>query len=173
MRAQRRGRVPAPGRGQRPRLGDSRCPLAPKPSGRPRGARPGAPAGMSRRKQRKPQQLISDCDGSTASENGDTGDEAAPSCPTELAAHRDTCHPNQPPPSSSSSSANGQDSAGSSSSSSSSSSSEPRPDSPPGMETETAPLASNPLAPDPPPPPPPPPLAPPAAPPTLGTSTSP
>ncbi|XP_043351541.1 sal-like protein 2 isoform X1 [Dermochelys coriacea] len=98
---------------------------------------------------------------------GDTGDEAAPSCPTELAAHQDTCHPDQPPPSSSSS-ANGQDSAGSSSSSSSSSSSEPRPDSPPGMETETAPLASNPLAPDPPPPPPPPPLAPPAAPPPSG-----
>uniref|UniRef100_A0A8C0GV87 Sal-like protein 2 n=1 Tax=Chelonoidis abingdonii TaxID=106734 RepID=A0A8C0GV87_CHEAB len=62
------------------------------------------------------------------------------SCPTELAAHRDTCHPNQPLPSSSSS-ANGQDSAGSSSSSSSSSS-EPRPDSPPSMETETGPLVS-------------------------------
>ncbi|XP_032641915.1 sal-like protein 2 [Chelonoidis abingdonii] len=121
---------------------------------------------MSRRKQRKPQQLISDCDGSTGSENGDTSDEAPPSCPTELAAHRDTCHPNQPLPSSSSS-ANGQDSAGSSSSSSSSSS-EPRPDSPPSMETETGPLASNPLAPEPLPPPPPPPLALPAAPPHSG-----
>ncbi|XP_067414516.1 sal-like protein 2 isoform X2 [Emydura macquarii macquarii] len=86
-----------------------------------------------------------------AEPGGDTGDEAAPS----------SCHPDQPPPSSSSS-ANGQDSAGSSSSSSSSS--EPRLDSPPGMETETAPPASNPLAPEPPPPPPPPPLAPPAAP---------
>ncbi|XP_053901304.1 sal-like protein 2 isoform X2 [Malaclemys terrapin pileata] len=97
---------------------------------------------------------------------GDTSDEAALSCPTELAAHRDTCHPNQPHPSSSSSSANGQDSAGSSSSSSSSS--EPRPDSPPGMEIEMAPPASNPLAPEPPPPPPPLPLAPPAAPPHSG-----
>ncbi|XP_075768056.1 sal-like protein 2 isoform X1 [Pelodiscus sinensis] len=114
---------------------------------------------MSRRKQRKPQHLVSDCDGSTGSENGDTGDEAAPSCPTELATHRDACPPSQPPPASSSSSANGQDSTGPSSSSSSSSS-EPRPDSPPGMETETTPPASNPAAPEPPPPPPPPPATP-------------
>ncbi|XP_043841186.1 sal-like protein 2 isoform X1 [Dromiciops gliroides] len=56
---------------------------------------------MSRRKQRKPQQLISDCDGSTASENGDTGDEDQPQVctkccaqftdPAEFLTHQNTC----------------------------------------------------------------------------------
>uniref|UniRef100_A0A6I8P3Y8 Sal-like protein 2 n=1 Tax=Ornithorhynchus anatinus TaxID=9258 RepID=A0A6I8P3Y8_ORNAN len=63
---------------------------------------------MSRRKQRKPQQLISDGDGSTTSENGDTGDEDPPQVcvkccaqfgdPTELQAHRDGCGPEAPGP---------------------------------------------------------------------------
>ncbi|KAM3940039.1 sal-like protein 2 [Leptodactylus fuscus] len=54
---------------------------------------------MSRRKQRKPQQLISDCDNSTSSENGDTGEEVqvCRRCcaqfdePSEFARHRECC----------------------------------------------------------------------------------
>ncbi|XP_073527228.1 sal-like protein 2 isoform X3 [Phyllobates terribilis] len=54
---------------------------------------------MSRRKQRKPQQLISDCDNSTSSENGDTGEEVqvCRKCcaqfdePSEFAKHRECC----------------------------------------------------------------------------------
>ncbi|KAI5947267.1 Sal-like protein 2 [Manis javanica] len=36
---------------------------------------------MSRRKQRKPQQLISDCEGPSASENGDASEEDHPQIP--------------------------------------------------------------------------------------------
>ncbi|XP_075685066.1 sal-like protein 2 isoform X2 [Rhinoderma darwinii] len=54
---------------------------------------------MSRRKQRKPQQLISDCDNSTSSENGDTGEEVqvCRKCcaqfdePSEFARHMECC----------------------------------------------------------------------------------
>ncbi|KAM4053655.1 sal-like protein 2 isoform 2-T2 [Anomaloglossus baeobatrachus] len=54
---------------------------------------------MSRRKQRKPQQLISDCDNSTSSENGDTCEEVqvCRKCcaqfdePSEFAKHRECC----------------------------------------------------------------------------------
>ncbi|XP_066460034.1 sal-like protein 2 isoform X2 [Eleutherodactylus coqui] len=54
---------------------------------------------MSRRKQRKPQQLISDCDNSTSSENGDTGEEVqvCRKCcaqfdePSEFTRHRECC----------------------------------------------------------------------------------
>ncbi|XP_073431578.1 sal-like protein 2 isoform X2 [Dendrobates tinctorius] len=57
---------------------------------------------MSRRKQRKPQQLISDCDNSTSSENGDTGEEVqvCRKCcaqfdePSEFAKHRECCQLN-------------------------------------------------------------------------------
>nr|QKE59394.1 spalt-like transcription factor 2 [Alligator sinensis] len=129
------GVSPAPAPGRPATAAATAAPQAP--------ARGGPGRGMSRRKQRKPQQLISDCDGSTASDNGDTGDEAAPS----------SSGPAEPPPA--------PDSA-SSSSSSSSSTSEPRPESPPGMETEPpAPAAPEPPAP----PPPPPAAAPPPAPP--------
>ncbi|XP_038596984.1 sal-like protein 2 [Tachyglossus aculeatus] len=116
---------------------------------------------MSRRKQRKPQQLISDGDGSTTSENGDTGDEAPPQVcakccaqfgdPAEFQAHRDGCDPEAPvmavlgaqerPTSSTAqgTAAAASSSSASSSASSSSSSSEARPegrDSPRVMETE-------------------------------------
>ncbi|KAG8455519.1 hypothetical protein GDO86_001638 [Hymenochirus boettgeri] len=56
---------------------------------------------MSRRKQRKPQQLISDCDNSTSSENGDTASEEVQVCrkccaqfdePFEFARHKECCH---------------------------------------------------------------------------------
>ncbi|KAM4706698.1 sal-like protein 2 isoform 2-T2 [Discoglossus pictus] len=55
---------------------------------------------MSRRKQRKPQQLISDCDNSTSSENGDTAGEEVQVCrkccaqfdePSEFARHKECC----------------------------------------------------------------------------------
>ncbi|XP_063310916.1 sal-like protein 2 isoform X1 [Pelobates fuscus] len=55
---------------------------------------------MSRRKQRKPQQLISDCDNSTSSENGDTAGEDAQVClkccaqfdePSDFARHKESC----------------------------------------------------------------------------------
>ncbi|XP_040272760.1 sal-like protein 2 [Bufo bufo] len=57
---------------------------------------------MSRRKQRKPQQLISDCDNSTSSENGDTGEEVqvCRKCcaqfdePSEFARHKECCQLN-------------------------------------------------------------------------------
>ncbi|KAJ6652361.1 hypothetical protein lerEdw1_011591 [Lerista edwardsae] len=132
---------------------------------------------MSRRKQRNPQQLISDCEGSTASENGDTGDEAlplsCPSCrasfknPSELSAHLDSCCPERPGCSSTAPTASttaGQDPSGGGSSSSSSSSStlEVRPESPPSMDVEGGPLPSEPAS-HPPPPLPPPPLPPPSA----------
>ncbi|KAE8633749.1 hypothetical protein XENTR_v10002078 [Xenopus tropicalis] len=55
---------------------------------------------MSRRKQRKPQQLISDCDNSTSSENGDTAGEEVQVCrkccaqfdePSDFARHKEYC----------------------------------------------------------------------------------
>ncbi|XP_072271288.1 sal-like protein 2 isoform X2 [Pyxicephalus adspersus] len=55
---------------------------------------------MSRRKQRKPQQLISDCDNSTSSENGDTAGEEVQVCqkccaqfdePSDFARHKECC----------------------------------------------------------------------------------
>ncbi|NP_001129646.1 spalt-like transcription factor 2 L homeolog [Xenopus laevis] len=55
---------------------------------------------MSRRKQRKPQQLISDCDNSTSSENGDTAGEEVQVCrkccaqfdePSDFARHKEHC----------------------------------------------------------------------------------
>ncbi|KAM8960623.1 sal-like protein 2 [Pelodytes ibericus] len=55
---------------------------------------------MSRRKQRKPQQLISDCDNSTSSENGDTAGEDVQVClkccaqfddPSDFARHKQCC----------------------------------------------------------------------------------
>ncbi|KAM4809767.1 sal-like protein 2 [Rhinophrynus dorsalis] len=55
---------------------------------------------MSRRKQRKPQQLISDCDNSTSSENGDTAGEEVQVCrkccaqfdePSDFAKHKECC----------------------------------------------------------------------------------
>ncbi|XP_053324452.1 sal-like protein 2 isoform X2 [Spea bombifrons] len=55
---------------------------------------------MSRRKQRKPQQLISDCDNSTSSENGDTAGEDIQVCrkccaqfdePSDFARHKQCC----------------------------------------------------------------------------------
>ncbi|KAM9330029.1 sal-like protein 2 [Gastrophryne carolinensis] len=55
---------------------------------------------MSRRKQRKPQQLISDCDNSTSSENGDTAGEDVQVCekccaqfdePSDFAQHKKCC----------------------------------------------------------------------------------
>ncbi|XP_053556551.1 sal-like protein 2 [Bombina bombina] len=58
---------------------------------------------MSRRKQRKPQQLISDCDNSTSSENGDTASEEVQICrkccaqfdePSDFARHKESCHLN-------------------------------------------------------------------------------
>nr|XP_056720060.1 sal-like protein 2 [Euleptes europaea] len=130
---------------------------------------------MSRRKQRNPQQLISDCEGSTASENGDTGDESGPlSCPScrasfkdplELSAHVESCCPEQPACSSAGTAAGGGHETASSSSSSSSSSAEARPESPPSMDVECRPLSAEPgqePAPPPPLPPPPPPPPPPS-----------
>ncbi|XP_018099431.1 sal-like protein 2 isoform X2 [Xenopus laevis] len=55
---------------------------------------------MSRRKQRKPQQLISDCENSTSSENGDTAGEEVQVCrkccaqfdePSDFARHKEHC----------------------------------------------------------------------------------
>ncbi|XP_073487611.1 sal-like protein 2 isoform X2 [Aquarana catesbeiana] len=55
---------------------------------------------MSRRKQRKPQQLISDCDNSTSSENGDTAGEEVQVCqkccaqfdePSDFTRHKECC----------------------------------------------------------------------------------
>ncbi|XP_075068121.1 sal-like protein 2 isoform X2 [Mixophyes fleayi] len=55
---------------------------------------------MSRRKQRKPQQLISDCDNSTSSENGDTAGEDVQVCrkccaqfdePSDFTRHKECC----------------------------------------------------------------------------------
>uniref|UniRef100_A0A8C5M5B6 C2H2-type domain-containing protein n=1 Tax=Leptobrachium leishanense TaxID=445787 RepID=A0A8C5M5B6_9ANUR len=55
---------------------------------------------MSRRKQKKPQQLISDCDNSTSSENGDTAGEDVQVCvkccaqfdePSDFARHKECC----------------------------------------------------------------------------------
>ncbi|XP_069094361.1 sal-like protein 2 isoform X1 [Pleurodeles waltl] len=60
---------------------------------------------MSRRKQRKPQQVISDCETSTGSENGDTADEELQVCTKccaqfedqeDLVQHRDRCPVNDP-----------------------------------------------------------------------------
>ncbi|XP_053121149.1 sal-like protein 2 [Hemicordylus capensis] len=139
------------------------------------GPLPSPPAGMSRRKQRNPQQLISDCEGSTASENGDTGDESVllscPSCrasfkdPSELSTHVDSCSPEQPtcssatPATAAAATTAGQDH---SSTSSSSSSVEVHPESPPSMDVEPGPPPTA-AAPHPPPPPPLPPLPPPTA----------
>nr|XP_060636044.1 sal-like protein 2 [Anolis sagrei ordinatus] len=130
---------------------------------------------MSRRKQRNPQQLISDCEGSTASENGDTGDESNPlscsSChitfkdPSKIAAHVESSCMEQPTCSSitSTGTAGGQDHAVVSSSSSSSSV-EIRPESPPSMDVESGSLLTDPTQdPGPPRPPPPPPSLPPTS----------
>ncbi|KAB0395954.1 hypothetical protein E2I00_003590 [Balaenoptera physalus] len=61
---------------------------------------------MSRRKQRKPQQLISDCEGPSASENGDASEEDHPQVcakccaqftdPAEFLAHQNACSPDPP-----------------------------------------------------------------------------
>ncbi|XP_016021119.1 sal-like protein 2 isoform X3 [Rousettus aegyptiacus] len=61
---------------------------------------------MSRRKQRKPQQLISDCEGPSASENGDASEEDHPQVcakccaqftdPTEFLAHQNACSTDPP-----------------------------------------------------------------------------
>uniref|UniRef100_A0A2I3H054 Spalt like transcription factor 2 n=1 Tax=Nomascus leucogenys TaxID=61853 RepID=A0A2I3H054_NOMLE len=61
---------------------------------------------MSRRKQRKPQQLISDCEGPGASENGDASEEDHPQVcakccaqftdPTEFLAHQNACSTDPP-----------------------------------------------------------------------------
>ncbi|EPY76519.1 sal-like protein [Camelus ferus] len=61
---------------------------------------------MSRRKQRKPQQLISDCEGPSASENGDASEEDHPQVcakccaqftdPTEFFAHQNACSTEPP-----------------------------------------------------------------------------
>ncbi|XP_020954946.1 sal-like protein 2 isoform X1 [Sus scrofa] len=61
---------------------------------------------MSRRKQRKPQQLISDCEGPSASENGDASEEDHPQVcakccaqftdPTEFVAHQNACSTDPP-----------------------------------------------------------------------------
>nr|XP_027778139.1 sal-like protein 2 isoform X1 [Marmota flaviventris] len=61
---------------------------------------------MSRRKQRKPQQLISDCEGPSASENGDASEEDHPQVcakccaqftdPTEFLAHQNACSTEPP-----------------------------------------------------------------------------
>ncbi|XP_070360125.1 sal-like protein 2 isoform X4 [Equus asinus] len=61
---------------------------------------------MSRRKQRKPQQLISDCEGPSASENGDASEEDHPQVcakccaqftdPTEFLAHQNACSTDAP-----------------------------------------------------------------------------
>ncbi|XP_004390035.1 sal-like protein 2 [Trichechus manatus latirostris] len=61
---------------------------------------------MSRRKQRKPQQLISDCEGPSASENGDASEEDHPQVcakccaqftdPAEFLAHQNACSTNPP-----------------------------------------------------------------------------
>ncbi|XP_042332540.1 sal-like protein 2 [Sceloporus undulatus] len=128
---------------------------------------------MSRRKQRNPQQLISDCEGSTASENGDTGDESTPlSCPSchitfkdpsKIAAHVDSGCPEQP---TCSTIAAAGTTTGTTivSSSSSSSSVEIRPESPPSMDVESGSLLTDSTQePVPPRPPPPPPTLPPGA----------
>ncbi|KAI6055557.1 sal-like protein 2 isoform X2 [Marmota monax] len=61
---------------------------------------------MSRRKQRKPQQLISDCEGPSASENGDASEEDHPQVcakccaqftdPTEFLSHQNACSTEPP-----------------------------------------------------------------------------
>ncbi|XP_006161478.1 sal-like protein 2 isoform X3 [Tupaia chinensis] len=61
---------------------------------------------MSRRKQRKPQQLISDCEGPSASENGDASEEDHPQVcakccaqftdPAEFLAHQNSCSTDPP-----------------------------------------------------------------------------
>ncbi|XP_004865110.1 sal-like protein 2 isoform X1 [Heterocephalus glaber] len=61
---------------------------------------------MSRRKQRKPQQLISDCEGPSASENGDAGEGDRPQVcakccaqftdPAEFLAHQNACSTDPP-----------------------------------------------------------------------------
>ncbi|KAM7158838.1 sal-like protein 2 isoform 3-T3 [Molossus nigricans] len=61
---------------------------------------------MSRRKQRKPQQLISDCEGPSASDNGDASEEDHPQVcakccaqftnPTEFLAHQNACSTEPP-----------------------------------------------------------------------------
>ncbi|KAM6451633.1 sal-like protein 2 isoform 1-T1 [Liasis olivaceus] len=131
---------------------------------------------MSRRKQRNPQQLVSDCQGLPASENGDTGDDSAPlSCPSchstfkdpsELSAHNSTCFSERPPGSAGPAATPAPGQEPSSVCSSSSSSVEVHPESSPSMDVEPGPLLTDPSqesAPSGPPPPPPPPLPPPTA----------